>query len=86
MILCHATEGIYKLNIESVTSMSIMSKFTAFTGFTLGRTGVPVFLMISGYLLLDREYDKTRTIRFWKITGSSFCYVQKFGFLYMSYF
>lgn len=66
VILCHATEGIYKLNIESVTSMSIMSKFTAFTGFTLGRTGVPVFLMISGYLLLDREYDKTRTIRFWK--------------------
>ena len=35
VILCHATEGIYKLNIESVTSMSIMSKFTAFTGFTL---------------------------------------------------
>ncbi|MDO4943287.1 MAG: acyltransferase, partial [Lachnospiraceae bacterium] len=34
--------------------------------FTIGRLGVPIFLMISGYLLLDRVYDEERTLRFWK--------------------
>ena len=34
--------------------------------FTFGRMGVPIFLMISGYLLLDRKYDAASTEKFWK--------------------
>lgn len=34
--------------------------------FTFGRLGVPIFLMISEYLLLDRQWNSERTVRFWK--------------------
>lgn len=33
---------------------------------TIGRLGVPIFMLLSGYLLLDREYNKDRIIKFWK--------------------
>mgnify|MGYP000697734088 CR=1 FL=1 len=32
----------------------------------LSTLGVPLFLMISGYLLLDRDYTKERTLTFFK--------------------
>ncbi|MEE1037022.1 MAG: acyltransferase [Oscillospiraceae bacterium] len=66
VILCHATEGIYSLSISGLTDLSVQSKVSAFTLFTFGRLGVPIFLMISGYLLLDKEYDSEKTIKFWK--------------------
>lgn len=31
-----------------------------------GRVGVPLFMMASGYLLLDRRYDETYTLHFYK--------------------
>ena len=66
VLLCHATEGIYQLKLESVSAMPMTSKIIAFGGFSLGRIGVPIFLMISGYLLLDRTYERDTIIKFWK--------------------
>lgn len=66
VILCHATEGIYSLSISGMENLSMSSKVFAFTFFTFGRLGVPIFLMISGYLLLDKEYDSEQTKRFWR--------------------
>lgn len=66
VLLCHATESIYKLNLEYMSTLALSSKIIVFTCFTIGRLGVPIFLMISGYLLLDRVYDEERTLRFWR--------------------
>ena len=46
--------------------MSWYSKLFAITGFTVGRLGVPLFLFLTGYLLLDRVYDVGKIQRFWK--------------------
>jgi len=57
VILCHTTENIYEMKLESMTSLSLQSRIFCFASFTAGRLGVPLFLMITGSLLLPREYD-----------------------------
>lgn len=67
VIMCHVVEGYtYTFNVEFMSTVSVPSKCFAFCFFTIGRIGVPLFLMISGWLLLDREYDKETTLAFWK--------------------
>lgn len=65
-VMCHAVEGIYPFNVEYISSISLFSKIFAFSAFSAGRLGVPLFLLISGYLLLDRNYDKDSCVKFWK--------------------
>lgn len=81
VLLCHATEGIYKLNLDYMSNVMLHSKIIAFTGFTIGRLGVPIFLMISGYLLLDRVYDKKKTLKFWKHNWVCLLVCTEFWFL-----
>lgn len=67
LVLCHSSEeGIYELSLTPVLALRPEGRFFPFLCFTLGRLGVPIFLLISGYLLLDREYDVIATKRFWK--------------------
>lgn len=66
VVLCHSSEeGIYELSLQSIAGMRLTDRIFPFVCFTLGRLGVPIFLLISGYLLLDREYDLVATKRFW---------------------
>ena len=65
-VLCHATEGVYPLNYDMMAGVELPSRIFIFTAFTFGRMGVPLFLMISGYLLLDREYPREAIQKFWK--------------------
>ena len=44
----------------------MQSRMFAFSAFTVGRLGVPIFMFITGYLLLDRDYDDKAIINFWK--------------------
>ena len=67
VVLCHTTENIYPFgNLEQFASFSFASRLLCFTLFTMGRLGVPLFLMITGYLLLDRDYDDQTISSFWK--------------------
>ena len=67
VVMCHSVEGkLYPLNPEFMSTVSMPSKLFALTMYTMGRIGVPLFLLMTGYLLLDREYDKEKTIKFWK--------------------
>lgn len=67
VVMCHVVEGsIYTLDFEFMQSVGTLSKWFAFGAFSIGRIGVPFFLMISGYLLLDKKYDDTECKRFWK--------------------
>lgn len=66
VVLCHSTEAIYDLSVDGVATMGVGSQMAAFAFFTIGRLGVPLFLFMSGYLMLDRFYDRDACIRFWK--------------------
>ena len=66
VVLCHATENVYSLSLDGMAGVSFPSALFAFTAFAFGRLGVPLFLMITGYLLLDRDYDSAKILKFWK--------------------
>ncbi len=66
VVLNHSIEPPYHLNLEYVSSMPFRAKIFCFAGFTLGRSGVPIFLLLSGYLLVSREYDAQKTLQFYK--------------------
>lgn len=63
VVLNHGVEIIY----GGVTPMSSFGTWYAVTLFSLGRLGVPLFLFLSGYLLLGREYKTEQDhFAFWK--------------------
>lgn len=66
VVICHTVEGVYTHNVEQLEMLSNFSNAFRITSFSLGRTfGVPFFLMISGYLLLNRTYDGKNTKNFY---------------------
>lgn len=67
VVVVHATENIYHFNIQGISELGNLQKVLAFCGFTFGRLGVPLFLFLTGYLLLARDYDSVdNVIKFWK--------------------
>lgn len=66
VVLCHSTEAIYSFALDAMAAQPPLSQMTAFGFFTIGRLGVPLFLFISGYLMLDRFYDRAACVRFWR--------------------
>ncbi|MBR3093579.1 MAG: acyltransferase [Bacteroidaceae bacterium] len=58
----------YKTNgYESFCGMPYTLQFFQFFVFTMGRLGVPLFFMLTGYLLLTRGYDtKEKIVKFYK--------------------
>ena len=67
VIMCHVVEGgIYELTVRGMQSVGTISKLFAFVMFSIGRLGVPFFLLTSGYLLLDKEYNDKACKNFWK--------------------
>lgn len=69
-ILCvvvnHVVEEVYPLNIEFINNATLKIKIFCIGCFTFGRIGVPLFFMLTGYLLLTREYDRDKTFNFYK--------------------
>lgn len=63
VVLCHAVELIYNINVEGWLDLSIQSKIFKTIGFTVGRLGVPIFLFLSGYLLLNKKYDNDDDVK-----------------------
>ena len=65
VLMVHATENLYVMNPERLNNMSLTSSTFAVTAFTIGRLGVPIFLFLTGYLLLDRNFDEAACRKFW---------------------
>ena len=64
VVLNHAVETYFNGTSEVMVGFN---KYFAIVFFTLGRLGVPLFLILSGYLLLTRNYDTDqKCILFWK--------------------
>lgn len=67
VLYIHATDGIYIISSDAIVNYSLASRLFNFASLFIGRIGVPFFLMITGYLLLDRNYTDEKTKKFWKI-------------------
>ena len=65
VLYIHATDGIYIISSDAIMDYTIYSRIFNFASLFVGRIGVPFFLMITGYLLLDRSYDDERIRKFW---------------------
>ena len=70
VVITHATETVYGLSAENLMQFSLHRRIFAISMFTIGRLGVPIFLFLTGYLLLDREYSSDRYKNFLK---NNFC-------------
>lgn len=66
VVLTHVTEYVYQFSADSLLDMGLVRAVTGLALFSLGRIGVPLFMMISGYLLLNRTYDESACFRFWR--------------------
>ena len=65
VLYIHATDGIYIISSDAILNHTLASRIFQFGSLFIGRIGVPFFLMITGYLLLDRSYDDMKTKKFW---------------------
>ena len=65
VLYIHATDGIFIISSDAILNYTIYSRIFNFASLFIGRIGVPFFLMITGYLLLDRAYDDERIRKFW---------------------
>lgn len=67
VVMCHSTEALYELHNDIfMRSAALTSQIGAYTLFTIGRLGVPIFFLITGFLLLDKEYDNEKCMVFYK--------------------
>lgn len=66
VVLNHVTENIYTFTPEFVITMSEKAKWFAFSSYTLGRIGVPLFLLLTGYLVLSKTFTSDTIVQFYK--------------------
>lgn len=66
VILCHVVDNVYFFFEGDLSRYGFFSKIMIAVFWTIGRLGVPIFLMLTGYLLLDRDYDERECRSFWK--------------------
>lgn len=63
VVLNHSVESIFNMeNPNTVTAWGNTHLHLSLI-FTIGRMGVPLFLLLSGYLLLHRDYDKPKAMK-----------------------
>ena len=65
VLYIHANDGIFIISSDAIVNYTIYSRIFNFASLFVGRLGVPLFLMITGYLLLDRTYNDERVNKFW---------------------
>ena len=65
VLYIHATDGIYIISSDAIMNFTLFSRIFQYASLFIGRIGVPFFLMITGYLLLDRSYDDSKVRKFW---------------------
>ena len=66
VILIHVLQDTYSYELDVLPYAGIGRQIYELGLFSIGRLGVPLFILISGFLLLDRQYDEEKTKKFWK--------------------
>jgi len=62
VLLCHSIETVYEMTVEEWRDAGIISRTFRLCGFTVGRFGVPLFLFLSGYLMLGRHFADDKAV------------------------
>lgn len=57
VVICHCSEAIYQYNMDGFNCLSLQSKLVMIAGLTIGRLGVPLFLFLTGALVLSKHFD-----------------------------
>lgn len=65
VLYIHSVDGIYIISSDAIMNFTLISRIFQFASLFIGRIGVPFFLMITGYLLLDRLYNDEKIKKFW---------------------
>lgn len=65
VILNHVVEKTYTYTVAGMQDIGSSSQLLAMSLFTLARQGVPLFLFLTGYLLLPRSYEG-KVLHFWE--------------------
>ena len=67
VVLNHSVESYFNLeDFDTAVAINTWGQSGIMLLFTIGRMGVPLFLMLTGYLMLVRDYDKPGAIKkFW---------------------
>jgi len=60
VVLCHSIQVICKFNIVSWEKYSLVYKCSMLSFFTISRLGVPLFLMLTGALILKKEFNSSK--------------------------
>lgn len=55
VVLCHAVELVYQMKLKGLTILRFQSQLFRLISFTFGRLGVPIFLFITGTLILNKK-------------------------------
>ena len=63
VIICHSTEAIYSFNIEEWKMLDIFNKMFMIGSFTIGRLGVPLFLFLTGSLVLKKTFKTNEDVK-----------------------
>lgn len=67
VILHHCFSYIFPINdMEYFANLSIISRAFYFGCYSTAAMSVPLFFFISGYLLLPRDFDSSKTIKFYR--------------------
>lgn len=68
VVVNHSIEHVFPFYSGSeFFEVSCVGQFFQFSMFTLGRLGVPLFFMLTGYLLVARQYDtRSKILNFYK--------------------
>lgn len=66
VVINHAFEIVCPMSVEHLGEMYLKARTYYIAGFTLGRMGVPLFFLLTGYLLLSRDFTEEGVGRFYK--------------------
>ncbi len=66
VLLMHGVENVWRIHPADVASTPSLERVFIFITYTLGRLGVPLFLFLTGYLMLGKRYKKNEILSFYK--------------------
>lgn len=66
VILIHSVETVWPIDVQGLSGMPVLLRIFILILFNLGRLSVPLFLFLTGYLMLGREYKPQDVWTFYK--------------------
>lgn len=66
VVICHVSETVFPIYDIEINAMGYPLKIIPLVLRTIGTLGVPLFLYMTGFLLLHRPYDSQATSRFYR--------------------